>query len=316
MVGEDIYRKMVLIRESEKRICKEYPTDELKTPVHLGIGAEAISVGVTSILPEGTKYFGTYRNHALYLALGGDLDEFWGELYGKKTGCGKGKAGSMHLSAPDRGLILTSAVVGTTIPIAVGSAISNQYNNGRTTEGYPTVAFFGDGATEEGVFHESLNFAALHRLRILFVCEDNGLAIHNPTRHRQAYSLRELIQSYGIMYRSCNGAKIDLVRSATSSLATYLKNGPCFLHATYHRFLEHVGANEDYTAGYRVRPEVPSELDPIHNLEYATAVLSVPIQRRNEIKREMLALIDASVSRAKAAEFPAPEELYTDVFED
>ncbi len=156
MNPSEIYYKMHLIRECEERIRKEYATDEIKTPVHLGIGAEAISVGIVASMPAGTKYFGTYRNHALYLAVGGSLEEFWGELYGKETGCAKGKAGSMHLSAPSQGLLVTSAVVGTTIPLAVGASLSNKYLGKNDY----TVAFFGDGATEEGVFHESLNFAA------------------------------------------------------------------------------------------------------------------------------------------------------------
>ena len=179
--GLTLYRKLMLARCAEERIRQEYSQDEMKTPVHLGIGQEAIPVGVCAAVPPGTKFFGTYRNHALFLALTEDTDRLFGELYGKLTGTAKGKAGSMHLAAPAEGLLATSAVVGTTIPVAVGVALANQY---RQSDGL-VVSFFGDGAVEEGVFWESLNFACLKKLRLLFVCEDNGLAIHTPTDQRQ-----------------------------------------------------------------------------------------------------------------------------------
>src|SRR3972149_8100157 len=118
----ELYTKLLLARKAEERICSEYSKNEMKTPMHLGIGGEAIPVGVCHCLPPGTKAFGTYRNHALYLAMTDDTDSFFAELYGKATGGAKGKAGSMHLSAPERGLVATSAVVGTTIPLAVGAA--------------------------------------------------------------------------------------------------------------------------------------------------------------------------------------------------
>ena len=143
-----LYRKLVLIRQAEEKIREEYLNDEMKTPVHLGIGAEGISVGVCHCLPEGSKTFGTYRNHALYLTMTGDVNGFFAELYGRLPGPGKGKAGSMHLSAPEQGLMATSAVVGTTIPLAVSAALAEAYKKGSGI----AVVFFGDGAVEEGVF--------------------------------------------------------------------------------------------------------------------------------------------------------------------
>lgn len=305
----DIYYKMHLIRECEERIRREYSSDDIKTPVHLGIGAEAISVGVVSMMPAGTKYFGTYRNHALYLAVGGSLDEFWGELYGKETGCAKGKAGSMHLAAPENGLLITSAVVGTTIPLAIGAALSKRYS-GDSSGG--VVAFFGDGATEEGVFHESLNFAALHRLPITFVCEDNGLAIHNHRSTRQAYALKDLVRSYGIVYRACHGHQIDNIRHL---LQPMLQDGPAFLHCTYHRFFEHVGPNCDFAAGYRERPVNEAALDPMEYLKTARCVAELDDNARLLIEERVFAEIDQAVARAKQAAFAGPEELMRDVYE-
>ena len=135
-----LYRKLILARRAEEKIREEYFNDDMKTPVHLGIGQEAIPVGVCHCLAAGTKTFGTYRNHALYLAITGDTDGFFAELYGKATGPAKGKAGSMHLSAPELGLMATSAVVGSTIPLAVGAALANTY----CKSGDLVAVFFGD----------------------------------------------------------------------------------------------------------------------------------------------------------------------------
>ena len=169
-----LYREVILIRKCEEAIRREYHENNMKTPVHLCNGAEGIATGVSHVLPKESKVFGTYRNHGLYLALTDDTDGFFAELYGKVSGCAQGLAGSMHLTSPEKGLFLTSAVVGTTIPVAVGAAFANQY---KKNENF-TAVFFGDGAVEEGVFWESLNFACLHQLRVLFICEDNDLAIH------------------------------------------------------------------------------------------------------------------------------------------
>src|SRR3712207_1665705 len=118
---ESLYSRVLLVRLCEQQISKEYFQDEMKTPVHLGIGGEAMAVGVHFACPQDTMYFGTYRNHALYLACNPDTDGFFGEMYGKLNGCGKGKAGSMHMSCPEHGLTATSAVVATTIPVAAGA---------------------------------------------------------------------------------------------------------------------------------------------------------------------------------------------------
>src|ERR1700730_11649325 len=175
-----LYRSLLRIRRLEEEVARVYPSDKIKSPVHLSIGQEAVSVGVCAALEARDVVFGTYRGHALYLAKGGDLQRMIAELYGKATGCTKGKGGSMHLIAPDQGMMGTSAVVGTTIANAIGYAYALRYGFGgagwgvgdppppppTTDHPLPTTnrivaSFFGDGATEEGVFAESLNFAVL-----------------------------------------------------------------------------------------------------------------------------------------------------------
>src|SRR5262245_10762295 len=178
---EQLYRSLYRIRRVEEEIARVYPTDKIKSPVHLSIGQEAVSVGICAALEPSDVVFGTYRGHALYLAKGGDLKQMIAELYGKVTGCARGKGGSMHLIDPEAGVMGASAVVGTTIANAVGYAYALLLRQSRSI----VVSFFGDGATEEGVFAESLNFAVLRQLPILFVCENNQYAIHTHQRQRQ-----------------------------------------------------------------------------------------------------------------------------------
>lgn len=314
---------MHLIRECEEKIRREYSSNDIKTPTHLAIGEEAIAVGIVSTFPTA-KYFATYRNHGVYLACGGDLDEFWGELYGKETGCAKGKAGSMHLSAPDRGLVLTSAIVGTTIPVAVGSAWAINYENsapkqdvcrGPGPSSALTICFFGDGATEEGVFHESLNFANLHKLPILFVCEDNSLAIHAGLETRQKYNLQKLVESYGIPYRSAEGYRLDNVLKIAEYIKPLVTTRPCFLHIKYHRFYEHVGPAEDYDVGYRPRPFQSTKLDPLKTLETDRCVKTLSSEKKQQIRVRAATDVSNAAEKAKHAKFPPLSELTTDVFE-
>src|SRR5437762_7913752 len=155
-----IYGALYLVRRVEEEVARIYPSDKIKSPVHLSIGQESSSVGVCDVLLPDDIVSASYRGHAAYLAKGGDLNAMIAELYGKDTGCARGKGGSMHLVGMDHGILGGSAVVGTTIPVAVGYALALK----REGKGRVVACFFGDGATEEGVFHESMNFAALHKL--------------------------------------------------------------------------------------------------------------------------------------------------------
>src|SRR5215469_13502325 len=192
---ERIYHALRLIRRTEEEIARLYPSDKIKSPVHLSIGQEAVSVGICDVLRPDDVVAPTYRGHAAFLAKGGPLRGLMAELYGKATGVAGGKGGSMHLIDMSHNILGASAVVGTTIPIAVGYAMTFK----RAQTDRVAVSFFGDGATEEGVFSESLNFASLHKLPILFVCENNFYAIHTPITRRWASDrLCERVETYNI----------------------------------------------------------------------------------------------------------------------
>src|SRR5258708_32314705 len=205
-----VYRSLRLIGRFEEEVAGIYPADKIKSPVHLSIGQESVAVGVCDVLAADDLAGGTYRGHAVYIAKGRDLNAVMAELSGKATGCTRGKGGSMHLMDIKHNLIRSSAVVGTTIPIALGYALALK----REGKGRVVASFLGDGATEEGVFHESLNFAALKHLPVIFVCENNFYAIHTPIARRQAIpdAICERVKTYGIpAYRVTDAAVFKIL---------------------------------------------------------------------------------------------------------
>lgn len=308
-----LYRKMYLIRRAEEAIREHYASDAMKTPMHMSMGGEAIAAGVCHALRPEDQVIGTYRSHGIYLAKTGETDIFFAEMYGKATGMAKGKAGSMHLSAPAAGLICTSAIVGTTIPVALGAVYAHRQRGVERT----VAVFFGDGALDEGVFWESLNSACSMRLPVLFVCEDNGFAVHVPAAQRHGYrSITEVASRFDCDVYSSESTDVEVLHDlASSAIRTLQQTGrPSFMHLRYYRYLEHVGVNDDFSAGYRDRAEYERwrALDPLE------------LQRRklrqwlsdDDILRAESAIDDQvlrSVRRAEAAPFSGPEELHADV---
>jgi pyruvate dehydrogenase E1 component alpha subunit len=305
-----IYGKLRLIRRVEEEIARIYPSDKIKSPVHLSIGQEAIAVGVCDALRDSDVVAPTYRGHAAYLAKGGDLRAMFAELYGKGAGCGQGKAGSMHLIDIGHGVLGASAVVGTTIPIAVGYALALE----REGRGRVAVAFFGDGATEEGVFYESLNFAALQKLPVLFVLENNFFAIHTPLEKRWATRrLCERVETFGIPTRVIEDSDTLATRRATAEFVerTRQGQGPAFLECHAYRWREHVGPAEDYNAGYRTRDELEKwqVRDPVE-----TAGKMLDVAARRQLDAAIEARIADAIEFAENAAWPAPEELLTHAY--
>jgi len=292
------------IRLVEERIIRLYPSDKIQSPVHLSIGQEAIAAGTCAALDASDLVFGSYRSHAFYLAKGGSLPAMLAELYGKATGCCGGKAGSMHLAAPEVGFMGASAIVASTIPHAVGAALAAR----RRDQDHVAVAVFGDGATEEGVYHESLNFAALHRLPVLLLCEDNGLAVHSPLHVRQAYDVRRHAEAYGIPVREVARGNDPLeVFAAVSGALRGVRHdgGPALVVCRAYRYLEHVGIGDDHHVGYRSPNDAEEwrRTDPLL-LDAERVARFAP-----DIERE----IDEAVAFAEASPWPGPESLLADV---
>ncbi len=307
---DKFYRSLYRIRRVEEEIAKVYPTDKIKSPVHLSIGQEAVAVGVCEALEARDKVFGTYRSHAAYLAKGGDLKKMVAELYGKATGAASGKGGSMHLIDIEAGLLGTSAVVGTTLANAVGYAYALKYRRQDSI----VVSFIGDGATDEGVFHESLNWAALKALPIIFICENNGYAIHTHQKLRQSRTnIFERARVYGMpseRIENNDTLKIyERVKAAVNAIRAG-QPGPYFFECMTYRWKEHVGPNEDYQLGYRPR----SEAEPwMKEDEVPKIGAKVEPARRKEIETAVEQEIKEAFAFAEQSPFPDYPELFTDV---
>ena len=306
-----LYESLYRIRRTEEKIADVYPTDKIKSPVHLSIGQEAVSVGVCEALEPGDYVFGTYRGHALYLAKGGDLKKMIAELYGKVTGCAKGKGGSMHLVDVANGVMGTSAVVATTIPNAVGYALGIKQQNRRNI----VVSFFGDGAIEEGVFSESINFAVLKNLPIIFVCENNNYAIHSDIARRQSISeITDQVKPYGLPVRKIVDNDIFAIKNYVHSIATQIRQnnmGPVFVECMTYRWLEHVGPGSDFQLGYRSEDEAKKwmETDQLLRLQQY-----IKDEDRLQIEHAVDEEIEKAFEFAEQSPFPSEDELYTEIF--
>lgn len=311
----ELYKKMYLIRKAEEAIIKNYPSDQMKTPMHMSMGEEAIVVGVCQSLGQKSQTFGTYRSHALYFAVSGDTNEFFSEMYGKKNGVVTGKGGSMHLSYPEKGLMATSAVVASTIPVAVGCAYSNKYLKNRKI----VAVFFGDGAVDEGVFWESLNIACLMKLPIVFICEDNGYAVHTKTVKRHGYKLIvDIVKNFDCRVFSSNSTDVEEIYKISQKAVNFVKKGkkPVFLYLKYYRYLEHVGVRWDFDAGYRSKAEFNKwfKRDPILVQRKRMLQKGVGSARLAKVENLIANQVEKSIHRAKKSSFPASAEVLKNIF--
>ncbi len=239
----EAYRQMYRIRKVEEAIIERYPAGQMKTPVHLSVGQEAAAVGTMMALPEGSLVYASHRSHAPYLAKGGSLDAMVAELYGKPDGCTGGYGGSMYLTDPRCGFMGSFAVVGDCVSVAVGAALALQRQKSQAV----AVAYFGDSVPETGQFWEALNLAALWKLPILFVMEDNGYATQTALKYRQGSKFPSKPFREKVLDRYADGCEA-VFRTVNSSLAI---ERPAFVSIFTYRYKAHVGMEDDWDMGYR-----------------------------------------------------------------
>jgi len=310
----ELYKKMYLIRKAEETIITYYPEDEMKTPMHMSMGEEAIVAGVCQALSHDDQVFGTYRSHALFLAKTGDVDDFFAEMYGKDTARLKGKGGSMHMCAPMSGFMGSSAIVASIIPVALGAA----YANNRACNNKIVAAFFGDGATDEGAFWESMNIACLMKIPIIFICEDNEFAVHAPGAERRGYSsLPDIVSKF-----NCNVLKgvttdvEEIYQITMEGIHLMRKNQmPLFLHFKYYRYLEHVGIYDDFDAGYREKEEFLKwqSIDPVSKQRNNLFLKGCNKKEIESLEKEIDLMINTSIMKAKQSPFCGAGELFREV---
>lgn len=264
---EALYRLMLRIRRTEEAIATRYAEQEMRCPTHLCIGQEAVCVGVSAYLTKNDYVFSNHRAHGHYLAKGGSLQAMVAELYGKATGCCGGLGGSMHLIDPSAGFLGAVPIVASTIPLAVGAAWAAKLRG----EARISVVFFGDGAFEEGVVHESIIFAALHRLPIVFVCENNLYSVYTRLDERQPMRpIHGVAAAHGCHTATADGNDIIAVMAAVEPAIARARGGegPIFLEFSTYRWREHCGPNYDDDLGYRPEGELATweKLCPISSL--------------------------------------------------
>ena len=283
-LNRDMYKALYLIRRVEEEIARHYPTDDIKSPVHLSIGQEAVAVGVCQALRDVDVVFGTYRGHAMYLAKGGDLSQMIAELYGKETGCARGRGGSMHLIDREQGVLGTAPIVGGTISLALGSALASTIRKDNRV----TVSFFGDGAVGEGVLYESLNFASLHKLPVIFVCENNLYSTHMPIRECRTHNnIHEIAEPFGITGFRIDGNDVLKVYDAATEAVASCRNGegPVFLECMTYRLHGHVGPDDNVQGTH-------TDIRPVEEIE--------TWKRRDPVKLFERFLLEKDIASGKA----------------
>ena len=302
------YYLFLLIRRSEEKIIELYNTDKIKSPVHLSIGQEAVAVGVSLALSESDIIFSNYRGHAHFIAREANLDKMWAELYGKSRGTARGKGGSMHLNDYEKNFIPTSAIVSTAVPEAVGYAFALKY---KKQEGI-VVCYHGDGATDEGVFWESLNFASLHSLPIIFICENNKYAIYS---HQNTRSLNNPIvdraKAFGVSSIRVSGNKTKNFFDATLDCIKQIKkkSQPFLLECMTTRWRDHVGITI---------PELSkAEFEEIENAKNNDDLVELEKQLPEDdvltINKKVTTEIEKAINFAESSNFPEESELYDNV---
>ncbi|MFC1903352.1 thiamine pyrophosphate-dependent dehydrogenase E1 component subunit alpha [Chloroflexota bacterium] len=312
----ELYRMMVKIRRVELKIEELYPKDEMKTPVHLCLGQEAVAVGVCANLNKNDSVLSNHRGHGHYITKGGDLKAMIAELYCKRTGCSKGKGGSMHLVDTSVGLLGSSSIVGGCIPIATGVALGYVMQK----ENRVSVAFFGDGAVDEGAFYESLNFAALKKLPVIFICENNFYSVGSHQRIRQLkddiYHRAECLSVPG--YRVDGNNVVEVYQIAKNVINDARKGkGPSLIECRTYRWRGHVGPDSDVAAGYRTQEELDEWMAkcPVKNFELLLLERNVLTKGEiDTVHQEIQREIEEAFAFAQASPLPSEDELFTDLY--
>ncbi|MCX7178068.1 MAG: thiamine pyrophosphate-dependent dehydrogenase E1 component subunit alpha [Proteobacteria bacterium] len=312
-----LYQEMLRIRIVENAIAEYYGEQEMRCPVHLSIGQEAAEAGACAALEKRDYVLSGHRSHGHYLAKGGDLKAMMAEIYGKATGCAGGKGGSMHLVDLDAGFLGAAPIVGSTIPIAAGVAFAGQMRN----EDRVVMVFLGDGATETGVFYETVNFAALKNLPIVFLVENNFYSVYSPMDVRQKGEARivDIARAHGMEAHQADGNDLDNVYQLCSQAVTKARGGggPSLLEFTTYRWREHCGPGYDNDIGYRTEAEFLSwkERDPVAAYERKIITNGVATQKQmDQIAGDLQQEVEAAIAYAKQSPWPDLDTLSSQVY--
>lgn len=305
-----LYFAMLRIRRIEEAISTRYAEQEIRCPTHLCIGQEAVPVGISAHLRAADYVFSGHRSHGHYLAKGGSLKAMLAELYGRETGCALGRGGSQHLIDLEAGFIASAPILAGTVPIATGAAFGARHRGLDAV----SVVYFGDGASEEGAFHEALNVAVVHRLPVIFVCENNLYSVHSDLSVRQPADrpIAELGKAHGMVALTTDGNDVNEVwRTGAEAVArARAGEGPTFLEFMTYRWLEHCGPNDDMHLGYRSAEELTEwqQRCPLRRTEKALRTAGALDDARLAAFEEKIGQeIDEAIAFARDSAFPDPD---------
>jgi pyruvate dehydrogenase E1 component alpha subunit len=316
---EDLYKAMLRIRLCEESIVEPILKREVLCPCHLYSGQEAIAAGLGASLHERDYVFSNHRSHGHFLAKGGSMAGMFAEIYGRETGCSRGRGGSMHLIDPGVGMLGSAPIVSGTISLAIGAALAGKIRQ----EDRVAVTFFGDGATGEGVLYEALNFAALMKLPVIFVCENNYYATHMPVRDcRVTNNIHKIADPFCIDKAEVDGNDVLKVYEAGRKAVEKCRNGegPFFLECLTYRLRGHVGPDDNVQGQHTdIRP--PEEVenwrqkDPIMNYEKKlVGQYSFDVDALNKIKMDVAAEVKNAHVSAKNSPYPDRKNVLRYVF--
>ncbi len=309
-----LYYKFLLIRTLEEEIVKRYIMGKMRCPTHLSIGQEGIAVAFSEIVKKKDFAISTHRPHAHYIAKGGCIKKLIAELYGKKTGCSNGIGGSMHLIDLKVNFMGSSSILGNSIPIGVGLGFSSKIKNVNNI----SFVFLGDGATEQGVFYESVNFSVIKKIPIIFICENNKYSVYSDLKPRQPLNRKiyKLVNSFGIKSFYSNGKNLFEMIKVLKDSEKYVKNSkkPCFVEIDTFRWYEHCGVNKDDNLNYRSKKELDQWVKKDH-LKFLEKKLSNKKNLIYKIKKKVQTEVQKAFIFAEKSNFPKNSDLFKGVYE-
>lgn len=314
----ELYRKMLTIRFTEQRIAQRVSERKIYTPCHLYIGQEAVAVGACSALNDDDYVFSTHRSHGHFLAKSGNLKGLFCEIYCRETGCSGGRGGSMHLCDPQKGLLGSSSIVAGTLGIGTGPALKSKVMGLDNV----SVIFHGDCVPEEGIWHESLNFSAINRLPVIYICENNLYAASSALEDRRILdNIHKLAHEHGLSSEVVDGNDVFAVNDAVRKAVGRARNGegPQFIEARTYRWLGHVGPRDDIDVGLRDKDELEywKTRCPIKNLgEYISKNIANGSEIISDISKEVQMAVDEAEAYAVSCKKPDGSTLYNNLYKE
>lgn len=309
----DTYKKMFLIRTTEEQIAAYYLKNKIMSLVHFYIGQEAVAVSICDTLQKDDRVMSNHRSHGHYLAKGGDLKKMVCELLGKECGCSHGKGGSMHLIDTSVNFIGSTPILSSAVPLSCGSAFEQKYHKSGTI----TVVFLGDGAFEEGGVYESLNLAALFKLPVLFVVENNLRAINTRLWERRsaAHNTEKIVTGFGVRYIKADGNDYSDVAIKVRELITEVRAGnPALIECMTYRHMAHSGPTFEEETREEDTAERRKEKDSVVKMRREILASGISEEEITATENDIKKTVANAIVFAEKASLPKKESLYTDLY--